>query len=182
MRTEADKASLDKFGKLLIEIFKDDGLFWYKKLCKGKIKWDNIQGLQNKVKALDSETQQLFAVYLGQSMISALHDFLHWIDNSEDIRIFVDGKNITELSDGIHGELFTSDGWEARFSKYPIVDDELIKYNKEQGLPYDTEEDSEEFIKLLVSGELKNYGDIDRLTAEQRKRSVERHKGEKEDS
>jgi hypothetical protein len=36
----------------------------------------------------------------------------------EGIALLVDGKNLVELSDGLHGESLGADGWNARFSKY----------------------------------------------------------------
>jgi len=35
-----------------------------------------------------------------------------------EIQILVDGENIAELSDGLQGESFSEDGWNAKFSKH----------------------------------------------------------------
>lgn len=183
---KSDQASLDKFGARLIEIFKDTRLRWFEKVCRGEQKGENIQGLQNRIKALDPETQRLFAVYLAKAAMAALHDFLYDVDLSDDIQVFVDGKNLNKLSEVLYWEIFGSDGWEARFSQYPPHEKELIKYNQEQGLPYTTEEEADEeaaeFVDLLVNDQLKNYDDIDRLMDEQKERLAKKHKTEKKDS
>ena len=53
---------------------------------------------------------------------TGLHDFLFALqqiaDFDDDIHVVVDGKNIVEQSDGLHGELFGDMGWFARYSKH----------------------------------------------------------------
>ena len=53
---------------------------------------------------------------------TGLHDFLFALqqiaDFDNDINVLVDGKNIVEQSDGLHGELFGDNGWFARYSKH----------------------------------------------------------------
>jgi hypothetical protein len=56
------------------------------------------------------------------SVDKAIHDFLFKLqevaDFEDDIQVLVDGENGAGLSDGIHGELFGEDGWQARYSKF----------------------------------------------------------------
>ena len=57
---------------------------------------------------------------------SSLHSFLFLMEESPDIDIsFSSGdESITQLSeesDGLGGELFTQDGWIARFSQYKTL-------------------------------------------------------------
>lgn len=40
------------------------------------------------------------------------HDF------KKDVAIVVNGKNILELTDGLHGESYGKEGWNAKYSKY----------------------------------------------------------------
>ena len=119
------------------------------------------------------------AACITRAIIAGLHDFLfagdeYNNDSDKEIQVFVDRKNVADLSgDGIYGELLTSAGWEARFSKYPTDDQNMVRYNKEQGLPYYTEEDDDEFITKLSKGEIKTLDDVDRLLEEQQKRPRE---------
>ncbi len=57
---------------------------------------------------------------------SAIHDFLFALQEQADfdntIQIFVNGNNIVEMSDGIHGESFSKEGWNAKFSKYETLE------------------------------------------------------------
>lgn len=56
---------------------------------------------------------------------TSMHYFLEVIDSSEDIKISLNDKDsnpmaIKELSDGLAGELYSDEGWIARFSKKPL--------------------------------------------------------------
>ena len=41
---------------------------------------------------------------------------LNLIEENEDLQIIVDVENLNDISDGLAGELYTSDGWIHRFS------------------------------------------------------------------
>lgn len=47
-----------------------------------------------------------------------IHSFLNYISNEENVKFLVEQEDICELSDGLSGELYTSDGWIERFSSY----------------------------------------------------------------
>jgi len=49
---------------------------------------------------------------------SCLFSFLNFIEQNE-IDIIWDAENIRELSDGLAGELYSTQGWINRFSKFP---------------------------------------------------------------
>ena len=53
----------------------------------------------------------------------AIHDLLFTLQDSHDrnlgVEILVDGKNVAEVSDGLHGEPNGEQGWIARFSQFP---------------------------------------------------------------
>jgi hypothetical protein len=52
-----------------------------------------------------------------------MHDFLFAVqelsDAGQQFEIRVDGENVASLSDGLHGEIFTEEGWIATYSKFP---------------------------------------------------------------
>ena len=57
---------------------------------------------------------------------TGMHDFLFAVQEVSDadgsIRLEVDGIEIAKTSDGLHGEIFTEEGWIERFSRYPQKD------------------------------------------------------------
>lgn len=52
-------------------------------------------------------------------LVAALHSLLFTMTGEDGTpAIVVEGHDVAEDSDGLHGELFGEDGWLARFSKY----------------------------------------------------------------
>jgi len=78
--------------------------------------------LQGELKSLDQEQRALLRRAFVTSLDAALHDFLFALQEQNDSGgrgvVLVDGSRIAEASDGLHGELFTEDGWFARYSRH----------------------------------------------------------------
>ena len=53
---------------------------------------------------------------------NGMHDFLFAVgehhDHDNSIQVLVDGHDVADVSDGLHGEQFTEDGWIARYGAY----------------------------------------------------------------
>jgi hypothetical protein len=68
------------------------------------------------------EQKTLIRRCVVDSVDAGIHDFLFKLQKcasfKNDIQVRADGQNIVGLSDGIHGALFGTDGWQARFSKH----------------------------------------------------------------
>lgn len=74
----------------------------------------------NALEAGGATTQQarsLVAESLWNLRSQGVFNFLFLFEEDDKKEILVSGKNITEISDGLSGELFTEDGWISRFSK-----------------------------------------------------------------
>ena len=113
---------LDKFGQFLVANLRDQSIQFTDMLIEGLWKAPDLTQLQNSVGLLSSEQKQLVRRVVIESLDHGIHDFLFALQESNDfkmgINVVVDGKNIADLSDGLHGESFSEDGWNARFSKY----------------------------------------------------------------
>ena len=53
---------------------------------------------------------------------SAIHDFLFRLqeqaDSEHPVHVLVRGVNVIDASDGLHGEPYGRNGWQARFSRF----------------------------------------------------------------
>jgi hypothetical protein len=118
--------SIDKFGKFLVENLRDRGIQSAEFLLENKWKAPSLQELQLELSKLSDAQKGIVMQTVTQSIDTAIHDFLFAIqekfDFDNDIQIFVDNQNIVELSDGVHGEAYTDEGWNAKFSKYGYID------------------------------------------------------------
>ena len=114
--------SLDKFGEFVIKNLLDQGIDKFKRLSNGEIEAPSLQGLQQDSQSFNAKDMEVVQRLIVEIMTSTTHDFLYALQEraelKEDIQITVDNNSITELSDGIQGELFSDNGWIKRYSSY----------------------------------------------------------------
>jgi hypothetical protein len=113
---------LDKFGKFIMENFRDRAIDNYQMLSMGKWKAPSLQLIQSQLEQFSEEQKEIIHKVVISCIDHGLHDLLFGLQEAHElgdkIEVFVDGVNLAEVSDGLHGELFTEDGWYHRFSKY----------------------------------------------------------------
>ena len=113
---------LDKFGKFLMSNLRDNAISKLNTLFEGGSKAPALQELQNSLKSINDEEKEILKKAFTNSLDTGLHDFLFSLhestENNEGIELIVNGKNVTELSDGLQGELFTEDGWLSKYSAF----------------------------------------------------------------
>ena len=77
---------------------------------------------------LTSEQRDIVRRCVVDTLDSAIHDFVFAVvenaDFEEDIQIIVDGVNVAKESDGLHGEAYGEEGWEAKYSIYGVHPEE----------------------------------------------------------
>ncbi len=116
--------SLDKFGEFLITNLRDNAIDFFDKLLAGVYKAKKLQKLQDNLMHFSLEEKDFVRKCLVAGIDTAIHDFLLALmenySTTQDIEIFVDGKSIVPLSEGLYKELPSKNGWFARFSKYQI--------------------------------------------------------------
>jgi hypothetical protein len=118
--------TLDKFGKFLVEKCRDKGIYCTEQLLHARWKAPHLQSIQAELALLTQSQKEVVRKATILSIDSAIHDFLFALqeraDFENDIQIIVDNKNIVEISDGIHGEPYSEEGWYTKFSKYETFD------------------------------------------------------------
>jgi hypothetical protein len=113
---------VDKFGKFIVENLRDKGIDFAEGLLNRHWKAPGLQELQNEIANLNDAQKATFMKAITESIDGAMHGFLFALqeqaDFDNDIQILVDGQNIVELSDGIHGEAYSEEGWYAKYSRH----------------------------------------------------------------
>lgn len=113
---------LSKFGQFLMANLRDPGIEYYDHLAKKHWKAPGLQKLQHDLDKLADDQKATVRRCVVSAIDHALHDFLfklHEIaDFDNDIQVHVDGQNIAAISDGLAGELFSDEGWMAKYSNY----------------------------------------------------------------
>ena len=78
--------------------------------------------LRNDLARLTPEQRDTARRAVIEALDHGLHDFLLALSESPavgaGIAVVVDGRNVAEQSDGLHGELFGDSGWFAKFSRH----------------------------------------------------------------
>jgi len=119
---------LDKFGEFVTTKLRDAAIDKADSLLVAYWKAPSLQNLQTALGRLTPEQQALVRRCVIEAINSGIHDFLLALSDAHDIEqgiaVVVDGENVAALSDGLHGEPYSDDGWYARFSKHGPHPDE----------------------------------------------------------
>jgi len=120
--------SVDKFGKLIVTSLRDRAIDFFDLLAKSHWKTPGLQRLQSDLRTFTPAQLAIVRRCIMQSIDHGMHDFLFALveahECGQSVEIVVNGENVVPLSDGLHGEQFTDDGWIARFGKHPELPDE----------------------------------------------------------
>ncbi|MDQ8205786.1 DUF6547 family protein [Pelagicoccus sp. SDUM812003] len=113
---------IEKFGEFFVRNTRDQALHNLNTLLSGAAKAPDQQSLQRSLAEFSEEQKQTIRELVDDLTTGMMHDLLYAFqeasDSEEGIIVQVDGKDIAQESDGLHGELFTEDGWIKRFSEY----------------------------------------------------------------
>ncbi len=114
------KKKLDNFGENFIKSVRDNTLFDFDLIVDGKMKSQRAILLHEQIAKLDNEQVELLKFIIKTFVDKALFNSLFFFEEG-DWQISNPSKkieNLSDLSDGLSGELYTEDGWIAKFSKY----------------------------------------------------------------
>ena len=113
---------LKDFGKLFIENVRDNSLFVFEGIISGHMKDAESQKLHQELKGLSKQELALISKIAYKMVDLTIHNTLFFFEQDiDDWKISNPEKNIEDLSsisDGLSGELYTEDGWIEQHSKY----------------------------------------------------------------
>lgn len=113
---------LDKFGKIFVQGTRDTMLEELERLFARQAKAPALQDLQESLQSFSDAERNVIRELVDELAITSMHAFLFSLQESSDldegIELRVDGQEIAKISDGLHGEIFTDEGWIKRFSRY----------------------------------------------------------------
>jgi hypothetical protein len=113
----------NKFGEFIVKNLWDRSIGFFDKLALGHWKAPVLQQVQKDLSALPPEQVALVRRCVVESLGHGLHDFLFALGEAHDfdngIAVVVDGLDIVDQSDGLHGEIFGPESWMAKYAKFP---------------------------------------------------------------
>lgn len=116
------KDVLDYFGELLITRIRDKAIVDWDKMIDGKMGGVTGKAVKEKIQGFTPEQIDAIKWMIPAIIDTTLHHLLWTLEQEESINIAVKNEDeiverLQDLSDGLPGELYTEDGWIARFSK-----------------------------------------------------------------
>ncbi|GKX59043.1 hypothetical protein [Leminorella grimontii] len=122
----SDKELLDYFGKKFIKHARDQAIFIFESTLSGKMKSERLITLSNELKCFDENQIDILRKAIFMSIDEVIYNTLDMLEqNEESMKLFISKEgndngeiNVVKISDGLSGELFSEDGWIAKFSKY----------------------------------------------------------------
>ncbi len=119
------KETLEGFGKILMSEVRDESIEQYEMIVAGKLKSPRALAQHKKLSTFNSEQKCVIRDTVVDTVDGVLHFFLWMLEQHEDDIDLNFGEcnpaqkeNIRDISDGLAGELYTEDGWIAKFSSY----------------------------------------------------------------
>lgn len=114
------KKALDAFGGLLMARVRDESITEWQMIVNGHMKGDRAKKIQERVAS--SADRELVEAIVPQIVDSVLHHVLSLFEQEQQLTIAIRVGNelvpsLREASDGLAGELYSSEGWISRFSK-----------------------------------------------------------------
>jgi len=120
------KHILDLFGETLMLEVRDRAINEWTGIIEGRMKSPISQKIFEKLQHLQPEDKIYLKQLFSEVVDTTLHFLLSLVEESEQIDIVFHADsgetlNIKEISDGLAGELYTEDGWIARFSERSVL-------------------------------------------------------------
>lgn len=117
---------LDRFGKILISEVRDEVIDKYQMIVSGTMKSQEAINLHNTLISSFTDNQIDIVRNIMISIVDdAIHNYLWMLEQHEDDIVMLcsqdnglDKEDIVKLSDGLSGEIYTEDGWIARYSRH----------------------------------------------------------------
>jgi hypothetical protein len=124
VKEEAVEAeALDEFGRLLIQQARDRAIRHWDKILEGQMKGSSAQRAAARLAPFTAEQREVLRRLIADVSDTVLH-YLLWTLEEEAARISINVRveggvvaNLAEVSGEFPAELYTEDGWIARFSK-----------------------------------------------------------------
>ena len=113
---------LDEFGKLLMAQVRDQTLAYLQRVLSGQTANPLSKDLSLKFKKLKPDDAEFVRHLLLDAVDGAISRFLYFLDDFQiEVRFRTSNgeqHDVRAISDGLHGEIWTEDGWIERYSKF----------------------------------------------------------------
>ncbi|HHF2878686.1 TPA: hypothetical protein ACPJZX_004504 [Vibrio diabolicus] len=111
--------NIDEFGQLISKDLRDSALERCVDILEKKLKSEDCIEINDSLSNLTEDQISAIKRLVTNCVDTGIHDFLYSIEVVQDeLSVSVNGEEIVKQSDGLNGEIFTEDGWFAKYSRY----------------------------------------------------------------
>ena len=115
--------TLESFGKLITTSVRDETLSKFDAIAAGRLKSERAVRLREALDTLTAEQLDGIKQVVAGVIDDTIHNVLWMLEqNDEQCQLLhsdgASAHNLVEISDGLSGELYSEDGWIARFSQF----------------------------------------------------------------
>jgi hypothetical protein len=115
------QVALDKFGQLLMNKVRDEAITDWKMMIDGRMKGESAEKLREILRPLSDDDKKIVVQLIPGVVDTVLHHLLWTAEQQVDLQLGIQTaegvESLRDISDGLPGELYTDEGWIARFSK-----------------------------------------------------------------
>ena len=108
---------LDEFGCDVMRMVRDRSIERFEKIQLGQLRSKRAVELHGLFLLFDEAQKSAVKELVFESIDSAIFNFLFMFEENEGRRLMVADVDVSAVSDGLSGELFTDDGWISRYSQ-----------------------------------------------------------------
>ncbi|MDH5728645.1 MAG: hypothetical protein OEZ58_06620 [Gammaproteobacteria bacterium] len=112
-------SELEQFGNMIAEDLRDAALNRYLDIESGHVGSETAKKLNMEVSELTEDQKILVRKLITHCVDVGIHDFLFALEEGRNnIKVLVNETNVSEVSDGLQGEIYTADGWFEKYSQH----------------------------------------------------------------
>jgi hypothetical protein len=118
----ASSSALDAFGSLVSTSLRDAALRRAEALVSYSLKAPSTQALQTALQAFTPQQLDTLRSVVRNSIDAGIHEFLFKLQelsgDTGSVSVLVNDQDVANLSDGLHGEPYSAQGWYSRYSAF----------------------------------------------------------------
>ncbi len=114
---------LDEFGKIFVKDVRDRTIADIDMLISGKYRSERAKKISCMFEDLNLSAKSFTNNIIPIIVDYCLHNMMEMFEQHEEIELKMEGENLTQISDGLAGELYTEDGWIQKYTKERYEED-----------------------------------------------------------
>lgn len=110
---------LDKFGKVIAEDLRDSALNRYLDIESGWVGAESEKELSSCLTKFTDEQRRFIRKLFTDCIDTGIQNFLSALEeNRNGLSIYVEGQDLSGISDGLQDKIFAEKGWYEKFSQH----------------------------------------------------------------